>query len=142
MQLTLKPATTADLPLLQLWRKDPAVRAMSRLQHEFDAEATRRWVFEGGRRLYLAWDDGRPLGFVSLEQRRQGPECEVSIAVAPEMRGLGMGSKILAMADKVASGAPLVAQVRIENIASLATFRVVGYVETSRDDSYVYFRKE
>jgi RimJ/RimL family protein N-acetyltransferase len=141
-KISLKNVTEADLTTLQRWRNDPVVRAMSRRKEEFSLEATRKWIFEEGREFMIAWQDDCPLGFLSFEKiGEKGSEFEVSIVVATEKRGCGLGKQILELADQFEAGAILHAQVRKENPASISLFKSVGFKEVKNDDQYIYFKK-
>ena len=72
----------------------------------------------------------RPAGTVRLD-RRAVAGCpdgyEVSIAIAPACRGLGIGKAALFLAGQLVPHLPLVARIKPENEASRRLFAVCGY---------------
>jgi len=141
--LQLRVAEASDSQLLLDWRNDPE---------------TRRWAFESGeieRATHEAWfarrradpdtviwiaeHDGRPVGQIRLD--RDGTEAEVSVALAPEARGGGLGRRLIARAAAEARGALAVerlnARIKPANSASLRAFEAAGFVEAARDDDVV-----
>jgi RimJ/RimL family protein N-acetyltransferase len=131
----LRPVTEADADLLLDWANDPVTRAASfhpdpidRAGHvawlasRLSSPTTGFWIGEA--------DDGRPIGQVRVDGG------EISISVAPDARGQGLGRALLAAAvDEAARTLAverLLARVRLDNPASLALFASVGFVEISR----------
>ena len=90
--------------------------------------------------LYIAMLDMMPCGFIRYDRKKQSDmaDYEVSIAVAPEMRGAGIGVAILALAHEIIDHGRLIAHVRPGNEASHALFRAAGYRPTG--DGYEYIR--
>jgi RimJ/RimL family protein N-acetyltransferase len=127
IELTL--AAESELGFLQALRNDPVTRALSRRQHIFSIDDTRRWVFAEERQFYIARMRGEPVGFLSFGRRVDGAR-EVSIVLAPEYRGKGLGQRVLSLATRVFPGDGLTAEVRATNAASLAVFRACGFVES------------
>lgn len=80
----------------------------------------------------LAWEDGRRVGYVLINFKDgANTTAEVSIAVAPRLRGRGIGTRIL---DELAvvsarhySSVRLVAVVKRSNGPSLRSFRKSGF---------------
>jgi len=131
-------ARKEDLSILQLWRNDPVTRSLSRRNHEFSFEDVEAWVFNEGKNFYIAHSCGDRIGFVSYGPHDSSGALEISIVVAPEFRGKGVGKLMLSEAVQNAS-APLYAQVRKNNLSSIALFKSCGFVETNTDCDYVEF---
>ena len=131
----LRRVTSSDADLLLEWANDPVTRAASfhpdpidRAGHvawlasRLSSPATGFWIGEA--------DDGWPIGQVRVEGG------EISISVAPNSRGKGLGRALLAAAvDEAGRTLPVarvLARVRLDNPASLALFRGAGFLELSR----------
>lgn len=137
--VTLRPArrTDDDALLCMRWRNDPATLAAS--LH------TRPKVWPAFRDEYLGYFDapiapqfglagGEPIAF--LRFRRCGdPEApaedavDISINVAPEARGLGLGRVLIAEASRLAlvTERLVLAEIRPGNEASVKAFLRAGY---------------
>jgi RimJ/RimL family protein N-acetyltransferase len=77
--------------------------------------------------------DGRPAGMLRLDRREAEASWEISILVAPEFQGMGVGGAALALARELAPGVPLDAAIHPENVASRAMFARAGYAATGDD---------
>lgn len=131
-------AQIADLSILQSWRNDPVTRSLSRRRHEFSVEDVESWVFNEGRAFYIAHAGGERVGFVSYEPHAGSDALEISIVVAPQFRGKGIGKMMLSEAVNKAS-VPLYAHVRKNNPMSIALFKSCGFTEISSDIEYIEF---
>lgn len=118
-----------DAALMLAWQRHPATRRFARnpaiptpqehrawLDHRLDADVA---VSEVVAR------DGTPVAIVRADPIPDGHE--VSLVVAPETRGQGIGAAALQYLDSLMAGRPLTAVVHPDNAASLATFRSAGY---------------
>ena len=88
-------------------------------------------------------EDARPAGTVRYdllpEQAGSRARWEVSITVAPDLRGRGLGSAALSAADSwliacEPAAAEIVAYVRRTHIGSLRLFERSGYSRVTSDD--------
>lgn len=129
----LRRATMSDAPMLLAWRNDALTRAMSLSTAEVTPEEHAQWLSKSidmpGRALRVAVLDDMPIGQVRLDRASAGAFV-LSITVAPEQRGRGLATAILAAAENEARelGATLlVAQIRPENHASIRTFKSAGF---------------
>lgn len=131
--MSLRPAARADLDLLWRWRNDPVTRRASFDAEEIPLERHARWLEDtlarADRRLYVAVLDGTDVASARLDIA--GNEAEVSLTVAPERRGHGLGPRVLeALAREAAAGlaiARLIARVRPENVSSRRAFERAGF---------------
>ena len=143
LTVAVRPARAEDA--LDVWqgRNDPAARAASFDTHEVPLEVHRAWfrraLDDRDRCLLIVEEDGVAAGVVRFD--RGDDAWEVSINMAPERRGRGLGIDALQRAARwltVHEGAARIrAQVRTENDASLRTFASAGYVEERRDEGRV-----
>lgn len=137
--LTLRPATAGDAALLLAWRNDPATRSASFSTDVVAADDHEIWLTgrlaDPACRLWIAQEDDRPVGQVRLDSG-PGATAEIAIGLAPEARGRGLGTAIIAMACRSASDTwqieRIVARVRPDNAASLRAFGRAGFVEADR----------
>lgn len=135
--LHLRPAVAADRELLLAWRNDPKAVEFSRSGAPVDAEEHGRWLSwvlrHPATRLWVGEIDGLACGQVRVDVRRG--VGVVSVSVAPEHRGRGLGAALL-VALQGALGADhqvvrLVAEVHEGNVASRRAFARAGFLEQS-----------
>ena len=138
--LTLRPATLADWQLLLQWRNDPQTRRWSRQSAVIDEVQHRAWlsdvIGDGRRRLLVAEVGGHPAGTVRLDS--VGGGTEVSWTVAPELRGRGLGRRLVVLALEQVSGY-VFASMHKDNLASVKIAQAAGMqFETSNQDWLKY----
>jgi RimJ/RimL family protein N-acetyltransferase len=131
--VTLRPATATDCRQVWLWRNDAETRRASFDPSPIDYATHQSWFLgsldSARRKIYIVVARGEPAGVVRLDIAER--QATVSIYLAPERRGQGIGpAALLALAD-LASGelglAVLLASVKPDNYASLAAFRRAGF---------------
>jgi UDP-2,4-diacetamido-2,4,6-trideoxy-beta-L-altropyranose hydrolase len=132
--LSLRPATLDDAERLFHWFNDPETRRWSFSPQPVDwrghGEWLRRSLQDPDRTLWVAESPrGSPVGQVRLD--RHGATATLSVSLAPEARGRGLGGALIADATRrlfVASDVDSVqAFVRPDNRASLRAFEVADY---------------
>lgn len=133
-EVTSRPATLADAHRMFVWQTDSTTRRYSFHPEPPAWDAHVRWLqtrlADPGCLFHVVLADGEPAGVVRLERRCVAglrEACEVSIAVASEFRGRGVGATALALARALAPDVPLVARVKPENEPSLRLFAAAGY---------------
>jgi spore coat polysaccharide biosynthesis protein SpsF len=132
-ELRLRPAETADAGRLLGWRNDADSVRQSASGRAVDSIEHARWyarvVDDPAHRIYVGEIDGVAVGMVRADV------CAgvgtVSLAVAPEARGLGHAAAFLtelaAELDADCQVTELVAHVRPDNAASRRAFAGAGY---------------
>lgn len=131
--LVLRPATCADSALLWTWRNDPATRAASLNTAEVGEREHVQWVKETlarpDRRLYVGTLGERPVATARLDI--EDDAATVSVTVAPEERGSGLGTALVrAVSDEAFATTAvqrLVAVVKRDNAASRRAFAHAGF---------------
>lgn len=139
----VRKATMDDAPLLHRWRNDPTVRALSMTSEAIAYDDHCRWLqqalHESDHIVLMAMSGQHPVG--SLRYRIEPGKATVSIVVAPEMRGEGVGGEILRageayLKDECSGPLKVVAVVKPDNQASMRLFAGSGFelevVESSR----------
>jgi RimJ/RimL family protein N-acetyltransferase len=144
--VSLRPADLSDEARLLEWRNEPATRAASLMPGEISAADHHAWLVrrlaDDGSALFIVLDDLEPVGQVRLDRRGDGL-AEVSIGLAPEARGRGVGREALRLAALEAprvEATTLSALVKADNEASLRSFAAAGYREFGRRDDVVELR--
>lgn len=146
--LALRPAERRDADDLLDWRNDPVTRAHSRNTGEVTLETHLAWLdrvlADRNRRLWIAERDGRKLGTVSAA-RSEHAEAEVSITVAPGVRGHGIGGAMLLAAvtetTRIWPECPIRAVVRAGNDASRRLFEGCGFTAAGEEDGFLIYRR-
>lgn len=128
----------ADAELLWRWANDPETRRNSFTRTPIPYPDHRTWLAERlaseTTRLWIFEDGGDPVGQVRVDAA--GDVAEIHIAVAPDRRGRGYGTRILAEAvhrfREENGRARLQASVLEHNVASLKLFGACGFREVAR----------
>jgi RimJ/RimL family protein N-acetyltransferase len=131
----LREATAGDARLLFHWRNDPQTREAS-LRSEPVAwndhvEWLARVLADPARALYVAEDDRGALGTVRLDAGDGG--AVVSITIAPDRRGEGLATPLVAAACERAGG-PVVAIIKPTNTRSVRAFEQAGFRRIGTED--------
>lgn len=128
--VALRPATWGDRELLWEWANDPETRRASFSREQIPWDRHLEWLrarldAPDSRLLVAADAAGAPVGQVRFDFA--GPEATISVSIAPQSRGRGLGSRTIASAcdDLLGRGEVDVvhAYIRPENAASVAAFR-------------------
>ena len=133
--LRYRPATREDAAMLLAWRNDPDVRAGSRSGAIVSAAEHESWLSrtlgESASTLLVVDDQEDAVGTVRFDDHQRG--AEINVAVAPDRRGVGIGSRMIAEASELyLSSRPGVSRVLAEvlehNRRSASAFERAGYV--------------
>jgi L-amino acid N-acyltransferase YncA len=126
--LSLRSATGPDDRLVFGWANDPASRAASFASEEIPWETHRDWfarrLADPATRLWIGDDERGPIGVVRFDLAAE--EATISINLAPEARGFGFGSALIARASR-------------ELIASTATRRIHAFIKPGNHASVAAF---
>jgi len=129
--VTLRPVDAADADLLLDWQRHPETRRHAR-RPQIPGEAEHRRWLEGklgdpGCVFEIILHRGRPAGALRLDRRVSGDGLEVSINIAPDRQGQGIGRAALELAERLVPGIDLWAEILPENRASHRLFQRAGY---------------
>lgn len=134
----LRPAVPGDARLIWEWLQDPAVRASAFSPEPISWPTHERWFAERLKRqdepYWVAEEaSGRVLGQLRFEKGEEG--WTVSIVVAPDQRGKGVGRALLkdgcAALRALHKGVSIAAFVRKDNPGSLRAFESAGFVPSA-----------
>lgn len=133
-ELQFRPATIADAQLLLQWRNDPATRKNSRNQAVISQDAHIAWLTERLHEIYIAEDNGSPVGTVRAEK---GAEyTELSWTVAPHARGLGYGkAMVLTFVSDIIPNDRISATIEEGNLPSEAIATALGLTKAEPENS-------
>jgi UDP-2,4-diacetamido-2,4,6-trideoxy-beta-L-altropyranose hydrolase len=148
-ELRLRCADEADSKLIWNWRNDPVSRSNFRNQNLISWEAHKEWfrsaLDDPSRILFCGEIDGIPIGIVRFEPIGE-LEYEVSINLAPERRGMGLGHRLLAVAcekiERESGEVSFRAAIRRGNIASQRIFQQCGFSEEPTDEVFVAYKRK
>lgn len=142
--LRVRGATMADAELLRAWRNDVVTRSMSLQTGEVGLEDHLTWLarsLSASDRVILVAEDtatGVAVGMCrfDLDDSRS---AEVSVNVAPDQRGRGMGralveAGIAAFTADRPDVVVLTAVIRAENAASIRLFEALGFRRADDSD--------
>jgi ribosomal protein S18 acetylase RimI-like enzyme len=143
-QLIARLAQPEDAMDILRWRNDPFVCAMSRHHKPISEVAHMAWysrvVNDPNRLLLIGVLEDQKVGIVRFNHERASL-WEVSIVIAPEARGQGVGRHLLEMALKrlniTHAPSSVLAVVRLNNKPSLRLFHALGFTRESNDDEFV-----
>ena len=148
--LQVREAGPNDSATLFAWRNDPLTRSASLNTDEILWESHEEWFTHAlacrTRHIFmieaLSNAETRPIGMCRFDV--DGETAEVSINLAPVMRGKGLAVGVLRSAITYFWSADLhnteiIAQVREENTASRRLFERVGFSTKSSDGVVVVF---
>jgi RimJ/RimL family protein N-acetyltransferase len=146
--VSLRPAEPSDEARLLEWRNEATTRAASLTGGEVSADDHHRWLTgklgDPDTALFVVLDGAEPIGQVRLD-RLDDELAEVSIGLAPEARGRGVGREALRLAAGEARPrlgvTQLSARVKPDNEASLRSFAAAGYTEFRREPDVVELRR-
>lgn len=140
----IRLATADDWELLLRWRNDEQTREHSIDQNPVAEADHRAWleasVVSDDRHLFVVEVDGEPVGTTRLDSRDTG--WEISITVAPEHRGKGLGSVLLDVTadwfDENIGANVILSTIKPSNPASLGLFAKKGYVVVREDVDLIH----
>jgi RimJ/RimL family protein N-acetyltransferase len=138
--VTLRPAEAADCQRVWNLRNEPETRGASIDSAPIPWDTHARWfthsLERSDRRIFMVVVENLSQGVARLDIA--GDEGAVSIHVAPEWRGRGVGpvalDKLVAVAFHELRLARLVATVKADNAASLSAFAKASFTETMGGD--------
>ena len=146
-QIYIRRAGPDDATDVLTWRNAPSVRAVSLETGVIEREAHVRWykklLLDENRLLFIGMSGDDKAGMVRFDCGLEN-DWTVSVAVAPDFQGQGLGAKLLGLGVGFLRNARPVrfvdAQVKAGNTPSEKMFRSSGFVETSWSDNIINFK--
>jgi UDP-2,4-diacetamido-2,4,6-trideoxy-beta-L-altropyranose hydrolase len=134
-EVMLRPALNTDAGKMLAWQSHPQTRQYSRTVKVPDRDSHFSWVAarltDPDCLLNIILHAGDPAGVIRLDRLRKEscavPRWEVSIYIAPDKYGLGLGLAALRLGRRLLPDGEFKAEVLPENAASHALFRKAGY---------------
>jgi UDP-2,4-diacetamido-2,4,6-trideoxy-beta-L-altropyranose hydrolase len=144
--LDVRLATQNDVRLLWQWRNDPETRARSRDSNEVPWDTHVAWfekrLADPDTVILMGLSCGRPVGVVRFDRRSCG-SAEVSISLASEYRGRGLGRNLLQRGCEyvVHTGFAQVldAEVKVDNAASQRLFEACDFRMVAGDCNWTRY---
>lgn len=152
MKLELRDVTAKDMDILYEWANDPITRQHAFHTEPIPYETHRAWFVKvlADRNVVMlmlcmqtADKKAKEVGQIRLAIEDE--EALISYSIAPQMRGQGLGSRMILMAEERLRESRFdvitcKAQVKYDNPASLRVFEKCGY-DREEQEKYVEFTK-
>lgn len=140
--ISLRLATIQDADLLLKWRNDPQTRKASHNKAEVQREEHISWLTRtlsnSSRRLYIAEENGAPVGTVRSDFSEG--VWELSWTVSPSARGRGVAKRMVAvLANQISE--PIRAEVKTGNTASARIAEYAGMEFDREVDAVLHYRR-
>jgi RimJ/RimL family protein N-acetyltransferase len=147
--LSLRRARPDDEARVLRWRNEESAREASFRVVPISPDEHHAWftrkLGDEDCVLLIVEEDGRPVGQVRLD-RLDHDLAEISIGLAPEARGRGLGREALRRsvleASRLLGVSGVRARVKPENAASLAAFTAAGFRVTAESENAVELLRE
>lgn len=140
--LSLRLATLHDADVLLEWRNDPETRNASHQTAVIRPEDHLSWltrtVDDPDRLLFVAANDGVPVGTVRAD--RTDGVWELSWTVAPAARGRGLAKRMVALLA-VEISEPIRAEIQPGHIASVRVAEHAGMVLHEQLNGVLHYRR-
>lgn len=135
--VTLRPAGLEDAPMMLAWQSAPGIRAYARNPASPGRGEHERWLrakLDDPDCIFNIVQCGsEPVGVLRFDRLPKEDALEVSILIAAERQGLGIGGCALALAEHLLPRARIVAVIHPDNRASIRMFKRAGYRENGPD---------
>lgn len=130
----LRMAVPQDCQLVWKWANDPAVRQNSFSAEPIPWETHKTWfdhILTDSSSLFLiAIESDHPIGQVRF--KIESSQAIISVSLAQDRRGKGLGSKIIGMASRYLVQSQQInvihAYIKPDNLASIRSFIKAGYI--------------
>ncbi len=134
--IRLRAATRHDCDDILRWNNEASVRKVSLNTQPITADEHRHWfsakLVDPRCWLFIIEYDGTPAGIVRLDDRPDDDFATISIALAPDMRGLGIGPHAVRVACKLHArrrpSCRIIAWILDDNTGSQRCFERAGFV--------------
>lgn len=140
--ITLRPVVMKDAKTLLEWRNDASTRSASHNTEMVKMDDHVAWLSatlnNPNRQLFIAEDDGCPIGTVRADS--SDGIHELSWTIAPSVRGRGLAKIMVSLlANQI--NTPIRAEVKEENIASIKVAKYAGMTIERTDKGVIHFKR-
>jgi len=139
-KLEYTPAKISNAELLLSWRNDSKTRQASLNTDKIELATHIEWLSrilkDNNIKLYIAKENGKPIGTVRTDHNNG--THELSWTVAPSERGRGIGKKIVSEFVNQFSE-PLKAVIKKENIQSIKIAEYSGFKLVKEDNGILHY---
>lgn len=148
MSLRLRNATPEDIDLLFGWANDPVVRQNAFNTEPIPYENHQKWfnkmLYDESVCQYILCSGDEAVGQIRLNI--EGDIAFIDYSVAPDMRGKGLGSRMLKLvieetADNISGVTQLLGQVKLNNQVSAKAFEKCGFSKIEKANYIEYTLK-
>lgn len=131
----MRPAARDDCELLWRWANDPLARAASFDSRQIEWDEHVAWfqarLNDDSSRIYVVEESAQAVGVLRFELEERG-NAVVSINIAPDARGRGLGPVALrqgcALVSERDAVTSVTAYIKADNVASRRAFDQAGFV--------------
>jgi UDP-2,4-diacetamido-2,4,6-trideoxy-beta-L-altropyranose hydrolase len=129
--VSLRQARFVDAAAMLEWQSAPGIRAYARNPAAPDPQAHARWLrakLDDGNCIFnivLCGDE--PVGILRFDRLTARDACEISILIAADKHGLGIGGCALELGKRLLPKERIVAAIHADNRASIRMFERAGY---------------
>jgi UDP-2,4-diacetamido-2,4,6-trideoxy-beta-L-altropyranose hydrolase len=147
-RIVLRAAVSTDRDVIFEWRNDENTRRYFRdaapVKHETHVAWFAGILESDDQDLLIAESSGEPAGVLRYDYEKEG--AEVSVYMAPDQAGNGLGSETLRQGTSwVASHRPeircITALIHRDNAASVRAFEKAGYISGEQSDEFVVYER-
>jgi UDP-2,4-diacetamido-2,4,6-trideoxy-beta-L-altropyranose hydrolase len=129
--VSLRQATFADSAAMLAWQSAPGARAFARNPAAPKSEEHERWLkaklADPACIFNIVLHGDEPVGVLRFDRLPEREASEVSILIAAERQGLGIGGIALTLGKRLLPKERIIAAIRAENRASIRMFEGAGY---------------
>lgn len=145
VSLVLRPAEISDAGILLAWRNDPQTIAASHNSFAVSEQEHLQWlkkaVSHKDWRIFIAEENGIPVGTARAVFDDKGDCWELSWTVAPEARGRGVAKRMVALLVQKFPGS-IRAEVKAGNIASAKIAEAIGLKLIEESNGVLFYKKD
>ena len=141
----LRIANIDDWKMLLAWRNDPETRTNSLDDRAISDDEHKKWLQQvlqnPNRRIYIVMENNEPVGSVRADFEPTEHYHELSWTVAPEMRGKGIGKRMVKLLAETIPG-KVYARVKKENISSARIAVFAGLQLINEEEGIVFYGRD
>ena len=147
-QFDFRTANASDEEILLSWRNDPVTRAMSFNTDIVVLRDHHNWLEKSlnnpDRVLLIGLLENSPVGIVRFDMDSDKSSAEISVTLAPDVRGHHLGCPYIQSAcnyylNRLGRRIPIKAEIKPENIKSIKAFGRAGFkLQDTKEDRLVY----